>query len=276
MSVRAESLPAVRPRARPVAGDAGRRLRRALVLPLALLAAWWAVFAFGTVAPGLYVSPGRVLETGWKLAGTPVLWTALGCSLARSAAGFLIGGAGGVLVGVALGVSPLARRLFGPSLHALRQVSLFAWVPLIMVWFGLGESSKVVFVSIAAFFPVMLNSAEGVAGIPREQLEVARVATFSRTQTFFRLILPAAAPSILTGVHVALVAAWGATLGAEYLMTSGPGIGKLLIDGQETAAMDVTLVGMALAGVVGYGLHLAATRAESCLLRWRAPASAAD
>ncbi|HBK46022.1 MAG TPA: taurine ABC transporter permease, partial [Xanthomonadaceae bacterium] len=169
-----------------------------------------------------------------------------------------------------------ARRLFGPSLHALRQVSLFAWVPLIMVWFGLGETSKVVFVAIAAFFPVLLNSAEGVAGIAREHLEVARVATFSRTQTFFRLILPSAMPSILTGVHLALVGAWGATLGAEYLMTSGPGIGTLLIDGQETSAMDVTLVGMLLAGLVGFGLHLAATRAEARLLRWRAPDPSAD
>ncbi len=279
VSTHADSVPAVADRAHDAHPDDGlwsrqRRLRRALALPLALLAAWWAAFAFGPDAASLYVPPGQVLETGWRLAGTPTLWSALGHSLLRAAAGFGLGAAAGVLAGVLLGVSPLARRLFGPSLHALRQVSLFAWVPLIMVWFGLGESSKVVFVSIAVFFPVLLNTAEGVAGIAREHLEVAKVATFSRGQTFLRLILPSATPSILNGVHIALVGAWGATLGAENLMTSGPGIGKLLIDGQETSAMDVTLVAMLLAGTVGYGLHLAAKRAEARLLRWRPHASA--
>ncbi|MFT4197313.1 MAG: ABC transporter permease subunit [Pseudoxanthomonas sp.] len=170
-----------------------RRLRRALALPLVLVLIWWAAFALGDGGASLYVSLGRVLETGWHLAGTALLWSSIGGSLARTAAGFFIGGAAGVLVGVLAGALPLAQRLLGPSLHALRQVSLFAWVLLIMVWFGLGEASKVVFVSIAAFFPIMLNTAGGVAGIGRDLLEVVRVLRFTRAQTFFRLILPSAA-----------------------------------------------------------------------------------
>lgn len=255
----------------------GAALRRALTLPALLLLAWWAVFAFGPQSPSLYVAPGKVLATGWALAGTPQLWAAVGQSLLRAFAGFFVGGLAGVLAGVALGVSPWTRRLFEPGLHALRQVSLFAWVPLLMVWFGLGEASKLAFVAISAFFPVLLSTVEGVAGIAREHVDVVRVARFSRWQTFVHLVLPSATPSILNGVHVALVSAWGATIGAEYLMTSSQGIGKLLFEGQDTSAMDIALVGMAWAGVVGYGLHWAAASAEARLLRWRPQAAdAAD
>nr|WP_255699479.1 ABC transporter permease [Luteimonas sp. Y-2-2-4F] len=257
------------------AGAAGRRRRRGrallrgAVLPLALLLAWWGVYATGLTESRFYAPPGEVVQTAWRLAGTPVLWTAIGASLLRALAGFALGGALGVLVGVLLGTSRHARRLLGPTLNTLRQVSLFAWIPIIIIWFGLDEASKVVFIAIAAFFPVMLNTVEGVAGIPREVRELARALTCTPAQTFLRFILPGAAASIFSGAYTALVRVWGAAIAAEYMMTSGPGLGRLLLDGLETSAMDLVIVGVLLAGLIGFGLHFLASRFESHLLRWR-------
>lgn len=246
-----------------------RSLRRGLTIPGLLLFAWWAAYAFGLTQSRFYTPPGQVLSTLWTLLPTALLWEGIAYSLGRAVAGLALGSVAGIGLGVLVGVSPLARRLLGTSLNTLRQVSLFAWVPLIIIWFGLDELSKVVFVAIAAFFPVLLNTYEGVAGISRQLSDVGRVLVFNRWQMFFRMVVPGALPSIFNGIYTALVRVWGAVIAAEYLMTSGPGIGRLILDGQETSAMDLILVGVLLAGVIGYGLHTLASRLEARLLCWR-------
>jgi sulfonate transport system permease protein len=140
---------------------------------------------------------------------------------------------------------------------------------MISVWFGLGDTAKVVFLSLAAFFPVLLNTFEGIRSVPRELIEVGRVFALSPLQMLRRVVLPAALPSIFNGVHLALIYAWLATLGAEYLLTSGIGIGNLLTDGREHLWMDQVLLGVLMVGLVGYALNLAASGIESRLLRWR-------
>jgi sulfonate transport system permease protein len=104
-----------------------------------------------------------------------------------------------------------------------KQISLFAWIPLISVWFGLGDVAKVVFLSLAALVPVVVNTCDGLRNVPPSLLEVARVYRFTRWQTIVGVMLPAALPSIFTGIYLALVYSWLATIGAEYLLVSGRG-----------------------------------------------------
>ncbi|WP_263147409.1 ABC transporter permease, partial [Pseudomonas sp. RIT-PI-AD] len=245
-----------------------RRLRRGLTLPLLLLLAWWAAYAFGLTDSRLFVAPDKVLDAALQASTGATIWLTLGRSLARDLAGFTLGGGLGLALGVLLGVSRRSERFFGLTLNAIKQVSLFAWLPLLSLWFGFGEGSKLAFIAWAAFFPLLLNSFEGVSGVPRELVETARVMGFSRWQMFARLVLPAALPSIFNGLYLALVFSWLATLGAEYMLGSGDGIGVLLMESRAEFRMDLMLLGIVLVGAVGFALDISAKALERRLLRW--------
>jgi sulfonate transport system permease protein len=145
---------------------------------------------------------------------------------------------------------------------------------LISVWFGMGDGGKIAFLALAAFFPLVLNTFEGVRSVPRELIELSRVLRFNQWQVWRRLVLPAAAPSILTGVQLALIYSWSACLGAEYLLQAGQGIGNLLQDGQEHYLMDLVLFGVVVVGAVGFAINRLARSLEGRLLRWRAGSQA--
>ncbi|SMC29939.1 sulfonate transport system permease protein [Andreprevotia lacus DSM 23236] len=243
---------------------------RGLVLPAGFLLVWALVTALGWVNTKLIPPPQAVLSTAVSFIGKAQFFNGLGASLWRDLAGFAIGSLAGVVFGALLGVSRWAGRIVGPTFHTLKHIALFAWLPLISTWLGQGDAAKVLFIGLSAFYPVALGALEGVHGIARSQLEVARVYGFGRVQLLFKLILPGASPQILAGLHLALIYAWLATIGAEYLLAkSGPGIGDAVIQGK--AAFDVPLVifGMLLIGLVGALFNQIANRIEARLLRWR-------
>ncbi len=132
----------------------------------------------------------------------------------------------------------------------------------------MGDTAKVVFILFSALVPVVLNTFEGVRGAPAPLREVAAALRFTPWQSLTRLVLPAALPSIATGVHLALIYAWVASVGAEYFMTVGPGIGGLIIAGRERFDMSLVLLGMMVLGVVGFLINSAASLLERRLLRW--------
>lgn len=241
---------------------------RGFVLPVAAVALWWLAARLDLVNSALLVSPAKVLDTGWDYVASGRLWRALSASLARELTGFLIGTLGGLVLGALLGLSPLFNRLVGPSFNTFKQISLFAWIPLISVWFGLGDVAKVVFLSLAALVPVVVNTAGGIRSAPPALLEVARVYGFTRWQTTTEVVLPAALPAIFTGVYLALIYSWLATIGAEYLLVSGKGIGNTLIEGSEHFQMDLVLFGMVVIGSVGWAMNASARLLERRLARW--------
>jgi sulfonate transport system permease protein len=242
---------------------------RGLVLPAAAFAIWWAVSALHTGKSGLLVTPAEVWHTAWQQITSGALAKALGASLVREASGFAIGTLLGLALGVALGLSRIATRAIGPSFDTFKQISLFAWIPLISVWFGLGDAAKVVFLSLAALLPVAAHTCDGIHAVPRAYVEAARVSRYSRAQLVWHIILPAALPSIFTGLYLALIYSWLATLGAEYLLVAGSGIGNTLIDGSENFRMDLVLFGIVVVGVVGSLLSALARSAERAVLKRR-------
>ncbi|MEK1939566.1 MAG: ABC transporter permease [Pseudomonas sp.] len=242
------------------------------LLPLTALVLWCLAALNDWSNSPVFASPADVLRSAWELATDGELGGAILASLGRYFSGLLFGATAGLVIGLLLGLSPLSRRLFGPTLRTVQQISLFAWVPLIMAWFGLAETSKVVFIALAAFFPVLVNTFEGVGSVPHTLVEVARVHRFSHMQMLRHVVLPAALPSIFTGLYLALIYGWLATLGAEYLMTSGSGLGSLLVDAQEQYQMDRMLLEIVLVSAIGFGLSALAGRLEKHWLRWRSVA----
>jgi sulfonate transport system permease protein len=245
------------------------KLARALVVPLLVLIAWRLAVQWKLVNPLLLAPPERVLTRAVKEVQEGELFPQVLASLQRDVLGFVIGAFAGSVVGGLMGASRLVDRLVGPTFHAFKQVAIFAWIPLMSVWFGTGEQAKVAFIAFSAFFPMVLNTYEGVRGVSRDYVEVARVFRFTPWQVARRVVLPAAAPSIFAGVQLALFYAWLGTLGAEYLLAAGPGVGNLMIEGRESFAMDKVLLGVILAGAVGASLNALAAKAEQRSLRWR-------
>lgn len=243
---------------------------RALALPLALVAIWELSTRYGLVNTRLLVPPTLVVQRALAELREGALFSQLAASLVRDLGGAVLGSAFGVLVGSVMGVSRVGERLLGPSFHAAKQVAIFAWIPLMSVWLGTGETAKVVFIALAAFYPVAVNTFEGIRSVAPAHVEVAKVFRYSRLQVFRRVVLPAAAPSIFTGVKVGLVYAWLGTIGAEYLLAAGPGIGNLMIDGRESFQMDKVLLGVIVVGAVGFTISASASALEAKILGWRA------
>ncbi|WP_321795322.1 ABC transporter permease [Caballeronia sp. J97] len=228
---------------------------RGAVLPILALAAWWFVSRGAQAGHGVMVSPAQVWDTAVEQVRSGALVRALSASLARELTGFAIGTSLGLALGALLGISKLANRAIAPSFNTFKQVSLFAWIPLISVWFGLGDVAKVVFLSLAALVPVVMHTSDGIRAVPANWLDVARAYRYGRLQTLAHVVLPAALPSIFTGVYLALIYSWLATLGAEYLLVAGSGIGNTLVDGSEQFRMDLVVFGVIVVGFTGWALN---------------------
>lgn len=244
-----------------------RRLLRGGVLPaLAVMAWWWCAHYYPARSP-LLVTPESVIHTAWQMTRSGQLWRALSASLLRELAGFTLGASGGLVLGYLLGQFRGFALVVGGSFNTFKQVSLFAWIPLISVWFGLTDTAKVVFLSLAALVPVTVHTWDGLRQVPPALEEVARTLCLTRAQTFRTLQLPAALPTIFTGLYLSLIYSWLATIGAEYLLVSGEGIGNTLIDGSEHFRMDLVLTGMVVIGLVGWLLNTSARLLEQRLAR---------
>lgn len=249
-----------------VAGGIQTRWLRGLVLPVVLLILWEAAARTGLANPQFLPPLEKVGATALRELLSGELIYDLAVSLRRDLLGFVIGSAVGAVIGLLLGLSPIADRIVTPWFNGLKQIALLAWIPLIAIWFGFDEAAKVVFIALAAAIPVILNFVEGVRSTSAKHVEVGDVFRFSRWQAIRLIYLPSAVPSILTGLHLALIYAWLATIGAEYFMAAGPGIGGLIIAGRERFEMDLVMLGIVVLGTVGFTIDRAATALERRLL----------
>lgn len=242
---------------------------RGAVLPLVLLISWFLISKFDLANSAILASPAEVIREGYGQVASGAFAIDLLYSISRNLGGFALGATAGLLLGSLLGLSRWADKLISPSFNAIKQIAIFAWIPLISVWFGMGEPAKIVFIAIAAFYPTTLNTFEGIRSVQREHVEVARVFEFTRWQLFRKVVLPAASPQIITGIQLALIYSWLATIGAEYFLKSGHGIANSMIDGREHFNMGSVLFGVVVVGVVGGIVNQFAFSLEKRLLRWR-------
>lgn len=242
---------------------------RPLTAFAAIFLLWLAAAEFRWVDPRFLPSPAAVAARARTEFTAGTLAFDIGESLRRNLTGFSIGAAAGLLLGLVLGFSRLAERIVGPTLLAFRQIALFAWVPLLSVWFGGADAGKIAFIAVAGFQPVVINTWQGVRGLPPAYRELSAVLIFSRID-FARLIaLPGALPAIFTGLHAGLIYAWLATLGSELFLNVTPGIGGRLNEGSQLFEMDLLFLGIIILAAIGLFYNSSALWLETWLLRRR-------
>lgn len=248
--------------------DAGA-LGRGLVIPGLIVVAWTVVTHGGLISSNLLVPIERIVALPFIDEAGRHLWSALLASILRLVLGFSIGAAAGIALGGLMGASRLADRAVGPSFNAVRQITLFAWIPLLTAWFGNGDVPKIVYVAMSAFFPAALNSYIGLRTISAQYFEVANVLQLSRLTRIRKLLLPGALPSIFVGLQIALITAWLGTVSSEYAMGNGRGLGGFLLEGRGQFRMDVVVLGVVVLALVGYFINFGCTRIFRRLLAWQ-------
>lgn len=264
-----------------VSGDARaipvpRGLRRArrggdlagFILPVVLLVLWEIVSVTGRVASYLLPPPTAVAATLWEMARDGSLWTNLLASTERWVAGVVLGGALGLALGAWVGLSRPAERAFDTSVQMLRTVPFLALTPLLIIWLGLGERPKVALVALAMFFPLYLNTFAGIRNVDRKLIEVGRVYGLAAGQMLRRVILPAALPSVFTGLRYGMGVAWLALVVAE-LTGATRGLGFLLAQGREFVRIDIIVASILIFAIAGKFVDLFVRALERRFLRWR-------
>ncbi len=236
--------------------------------PLLLLLIWKVVGDAHIAPDSLLVPPGKVVESAIDLIKTDILVDNLLVSLSRVAKGFLVGSSLGFFIGVLTGVSKGADEFLSPLLRTVRQVPLLGWMPLIILWFGIGELSKVVFIAIGAFFPTMLNTASGIRGVSKEYLEVGKVYQLNKARLLFLIIIPSALPSIVTGVRLSMSLSWMMVVGAE-MISANSGIGQMMTATRDMFRTDIVMVGIIVIGIVGFFIDVLIKKIEAAIIRWQ-------
>lgn len=249
------------------------RIVQALVLPVILIGIWAIASQQLWLDPKLIPSPFTVFAQGIETIFKPEFWQGFFASLARNFTGYILGASLGVVFGVLLGTSRFANWFLAPSFNVLRQVSLFAWLPLISTFLGYDNGAKILFITLSVFYPVALHSLEGVSSISNKYREVTQVYQFPKLYTYRKLILPAASPQIFVGLQLGLIFAWLATVGSEFLLANyGVGLGNLVIRGREQFNVSLILLGMFSIGLVGVILNRILIAIEHRILAWQSRA----
>lgn len=234
-------------------------------LPLALLLLWWLAAHFGWVAPQVLPSPQSVLQTFIELVQSGEMFDNLKVSLLRVVLGFGVGLAGGLLLGVAMGLSPVFKDYVYPLFKAFSQVPVLGWLPLLMLLVGIDEALKIILISKAALVPIALNTYKGIENVPARYVEVARVLKFSRWQLLSRVIFPAALAPVWNGVRYGFTHAWLALVVVE-LLASSEGLGYMIVFGRQLFQLDVVMAAVVVVGAVGYALDRLLAWVEVLLL----------
>ncbi|MEH0109438.1 ABC transporter permease [Tersicoccus sp. MR15.9] len=228
----------------------GLRWAAGLVVPLLLLALWQVTTALGVFTPVQLPPPADVLAAGVELLRRGQLGTHVWISTQRVLLGFLLGAVVGLAAGALVGLSRLSSLLFAPTIGAFRAVPSLAWVPLLLLWIGIGENSKVLLIAIGAFFPVYTTVALALRHVDPHLVEAGRAFGYGGVRLLLTVQLPAILPAVVSGLRLALAQAWLFLVAAE-LLASSMGLGFLLIDSQNNGRTDRLLLAIVLLAILG-------------------------
>jgi sulfonate transport system permease protein len=245
-----------------------KQLLLGLIVPLILLAAWVVVTQHELFSAQLLPPPKMLFETWVDMQKSGELADNMKVSVVRVILGFLLGATTGFLLGTAMGLWRSVEQYLSPMFNCVRQIPIVAWLPFFILWLGIDELFKVVFIAVGTLIPVAVKTLEGIKSVPAAYLEVVRIFEFGWFRTLRTVIIPSALPSIITGLRLGLSEAWMLVVGAE-LVAASAGIGNVMTIARRLFQTDVVLVGVIVIAVTGYIMDRMLGLLESRLIRWQ-------
>ena len=237
------------------------------ILPLLILIGWEAGSRAGLIGEAVLPAPSAVAAAFWKLLASGDLLRHIGVSTQRALIGLVIGGGIGFAFGLANGLSRGARDATDTTLQMVRNIPHLALIPLVILWFGIGEEAKIFLVALGVFFPIYVNTLLGIQSVDPQLVEMGRVYGLDRSEMFRRVILPGALPSIFTGLRYALGIMWLTLIVAETIAASA-GLGYMAMQAREFLQLDVVVLSILIYAGLGKLADAIARALERAALQW--------
>lgn len=237
------------------------------IVPIALLLLWQFFAQVGILSTRILPAPTSVMQAAIQLASTGELFRHLLVSTVRAFSGLLLGGSIGFTLGLLTGSLSVAENLLDTTIQMLRNIPHLAMIPLVILWFGIGEEAKLFLVSIGVFFPIYLNTFHGIRTVDQGLIEMGKVYGLRPTELFWQVVLPGALPSILVGLRYALGFMWLTLIVAETI-ASDSGIGYMAMNAREFMRTDVVVFSILMYSLLGKIADSIAKFLETKLLQW--------
>lgn len=238
------------------------------LIPVLLIIFWEILSRQGVFPEYQLPAPSIILETIVSMLQDGSLWSHIGITTFRVLVAFIIGSIVAVILGSLVGFYNKIEQLFDPMIQAFRSIPSLAWVPLFILWMGIGETSKITMIAVGVFLPVYLNTVSGITGVDRKLIEVGKMYGLSTFQLIRRVILPAALPSFLVGLRSGLGLGWMFVVAAE-LMGASKGLGYLLVLGQNTLSPELIIASIVLFAIIGKISDAILKQIERRTLKWQ-------
>ncbi len=240
----------------------------AIATLIGIVALWQAGASVGLISTSFLSAPAQIGVALYNLTRSGELWANLAPSLQRLAIGWLVGTLAGLALGFAVGLSTLARSPGMAVVNALFPIPKIALVPLFIIWFGIGEGSKIVTLAFGVFFPTVINTMAGVDGVPRNLIRMGQSFGLSRTAIVRKIVLPGALPAILSGFRITAATAIILLVAAE-MIGADKGIGAFVLAAGNLYDTDNLLAGIVVLSMMGLIVSWVIGRLERLLLAWR-------
>ena len=241
-------------------------LKNIVISILLLLIIWQIAFSVSNFDNALFPSPLQAFKALLEMISSGVLLAHIGSSMFRFAIGYIIAVTVAVLLGLILGRLPKVFQYINPAVQLLRPISPMAWMPFIVLLFGIGDIPAIVIIFIAGFFPVLLSTVSAVSGIDPIYLKVAKNFGICQPQVMWKIIFPATFPQIANGIHLALGTAWVFLVAGE-MVGAQSGLGYLIVDARNNIRADILLADIIVIGVIGLILDTLLKFAEKQILK---------
>jgi taurine transport system permease protein len=253
----------------------GRSTAISVVTMLSIFALWWAASHLGWMPPLFLPTPETVLSRLWESARGDLtdapLATHFGWSMFRVFTAFFLACLTAIPVGIAMGVSRIARGVFDPPIEFYRPLPPLAYLPLIIIWFGIDELSKVLLIYLACFAPLAMSARAGVRSVSQEQIHAAYSMGASKWQVIRHVIIPAAMPEILTAMRISIGFGWTTLVAAE-MVAATHGLGQMVLNASNFLRTDIVIMGIVVIGTIAYLFDLLMRYVERLVVPWKGKA----
>lgn len=238
-----------------------------IVPPILLIMFWQYAADVGWLSPHILPAPSKIWDAFVSFWTDHTYQDYFLISAQRVLKGFAIGVVIGLFLGIVMAIFSPVNSALSVITGILRPIPMVGWLPIVLIWMGIGENSKVAVITIGCFWSVFINTMDGIKGVNNQYLEVAKILEKGQITTLAKVILPASLPSILTGIRLGFANAWRGVVSAE-MLGAASGIGYMIAYARNISRMDIMMIGLLTIGIVGCLLDIVVIAVQDRILKW--------